>query len=464
MTNNKQQLWSIDWINGRFQHKGFEPSPDSKNDINILVAGDWAPNPEQQLALLSNPPKFYGDSLPLFEKANFSIMNVEAPIRGSGTTIVKDGPNLAMDTQVVSHGLSALKLSLACLANNHIMDYGNSGLTTTLDTLHAASIETIGAGENLTKASQPVVTCIQDINIAVINVAEGEEAQASYQGPGVAPLHVSAVCDQIKLLLLSIDLSIDVVIVIAHAGREYVPVPPPYLRVAYRRFADAGASIVIGHHPHVPQGIEIWNGVPILYSLGNFVFRTTPNVEHRNMGYLVQIEVAKNGVKAFELKPYNICNDGLVILNKESQAHFLDQLRTISDYIASPHAEEFWDAYADLWWQIQFPKEMQLFAMQLSPQNYAEVARIQLATKALNAKGLQRFVLRAAHRLLRLGIRALPTQQRDNPQIAAAMRNRFDTAAHAMLYKTALARVMSGENGQPSAWTKELLETWKVFC
>ena len=62
-------------------------------------------------------------------------------------------------------------------------------------------------------------------------------------------------------------------LVIFHGGREYAPCPPPYVVNALRRFARAGACAVVAHHPHVPQGIEIVEGVPIAYSQGNFVFR-----------------------------------------------------------------------------------------------------------------------------------------------------------------------------------------------
>ena len=64
----------------------------------------------------------------------------------------------------------------------------------------------------------------------------------------------------------------DFVLVIAHCGLEYIPFPPTYVTAAFRSMVEAGADCVIGHHPHVPQGIEWYQGRPIAYSLGNFVF------------------------------------------------------------------------------------------------------------------------------------------------------------------------------------------------
>ena len=82
-----------------------------------------------------------------------------------------------------------------------------------------------------------------------------------------------------------------VILVIFHGGREHTPLPPPYVVHDLRAIAEMGAHAVIAHHPHVPQGIELHHGVPIVYSMGNFVFWQTDPAFYRHAGYLVHLDL-----------------------------------------------------------------------------------------------------------------------------------------------------------------------------
>jgi poly-gamma-glutamate synthesis protein (capsule biosynthesis protein) len=108
----------------------------------------------------------------------------------------------------------------------------------------------------------------QGKRIAIFNFGEGEFGQAQDDGPGAARLdafwqeeRVRAACDEF-----------DVVLVILHAGNEYEPIPSTVTTDFCRRFAAAGADAVIAHHAHIPQADEVFEGTPICFSLGNFLF------------------------------------------------------------------------------------------------------------------------------------------------------------------------------------------------
>jgi poly-gamma-glutamate capsule biosynthesis protein CapA/YwtB (metallophosphatase superfamily) len=97
-----------------------------------------------------------------------------------------------------------------------------------------------------------------------------------------------------------------VVLVICHCGVEYIPFPPPYVVEAFQYMVDAGADLVIGHHPHVPQGVQLYRGVPICYSLGNFVFYQETELLYRKVGYWVEAGLSSTGVNGISLVPYEI--------------------------------------------------------------------------------------------------------------------------------------------------------------
>jgi poly-gamma-glutamate synthesis protein (capsule biosynthesis protein) len=134
------------------------------------------------------------------------------------------------------------------------------------------------------------------------------------------------VVDQVQELKSRVNATI----VVCHGGVEYIPYPPPYLAAAFQRIADAGASLVVGHHPHVPQGVQIRNHVPICYSLGNFVFFQHTQLQLRKIGYFVKAGVAANGLSSIRIVPYEILPTRLQLLKKAKYQWAMKKLKTIS--------------------------------------------------------------------------------------------------------------------------------------
>ena len=161
-------------------------------------------------------------------------------------------------------------------ANNHAWDFGRAGLIENLAHLDSAGIAHAGTGPTLGTAWRPVVVRAKDWTIAFFSltaifnyedltvVGHAAECCVAWADTLLAAQRFTAVRDSVGA---------DLVIAYVHAGMEYRPVPEPDVVIRFRALIRAGADAVIGHHPHVPQGIEYLDGKPIVYSLGNFVFK-----------------------------------------------------------------------------------------------------------------------------------------------------------------------------------------------
>lgn len=172
----------------------------------------------------------------------------------------KAGPHIYSES-----GPSFFPTCAVSLANNHIMDYGEPGLKSTLRSLQNVNIRFIGAGENLSEARRTIVVEDKGVRIGIIACCEAQFGVARRDAAGVAefgPWVYSTIHDLRK--------SVDAVIVSAHAAVEDSPWPYPYLRDLYRSYIDAGAKVVHGHHAHVPQGYEAYGDGVIFYGMGNF--------------------------------------------------------------------------------------------------------------------------------------------------------------------------------------------------
>jgi len=155
------------------------------------------------------------------------------------------------------------------VANNHIMDGGVVGLRQTLYALDAAGFAYYGAGINQSVASAPLRVMINGIRVILVGAADFHYANATETTAGANRLRSRELIKRVKLLASECDL----LIVTMHADLEFVDHPAPYRRRLAKQIIDAGAHIIVQHHPHVIQGAEYYRGGFIAYSLGNFLFK-----------------------------------------------------------------------------------------------------------------------------------------------------------------------------------------------
>lgn len=452
-------------------------SPQNENEWTLAICGDWAPWQDTAKALLADPAAYYGDVLPVLQKADLAIVNLEGVLGDDHSSpIVKDGMHIGLAAPLTA-GLKAVPFHLACLANNHTLDYGPARLGAMQGILAREGIRSLGAGATPEAASAPAFWRFGETRLAVLNVAEGEEARAVNGGPGVAPLDLPALRQQIAALKAQGN----VVVLIVHAGREHLPVPAPYIREQYRSLAEAGASLVIGHHPHVPQGIETYRGTPIAYSLGNFALWVPNTWRYHHIGYLVEARFRGRELVAFTPRPYRIEPQQMRLLAGEEGARFQAELDELSALIPDDERlNALWDAYADRWLVDTGLDEM--------GDSLAELGRGKALLRAVLKASLPRYAgnslgQRLMRRLLGWGLNSLsktsPSRnntayaQTMNPQgagpsptteasrhAAAVLRNRFDTPAHRELYLHALRRVMDRSAGSAPGWAYQQISQW----
>jgi poly-gamma-glutamate capsule biosynthesis protein CapA/YwtB (metallophosphatase superfamily) len=260
--------------------------------------------------------------------ATLSVVNLEAPVPvPDAGPIPKSGPALttAADTP---ERLAANGFDVATLANNHLFDYGYAGLEATRDACASDGLSTVGAGEDRASALDPLRTEVApDVELALFSVCEREFGVAGPSTPGTAWSDHPSVDDAIR----SAAETADCVVVVAHGGVEYVPFSPPGRRERLRQFVDAGADLVVGHHPHVAQGWEQCDGGIVFHSLGNFLFDRQADGETTGWGLSVKVRFAGASPTAVELVPTEVDQGTVTDLGENrSRADHLEYLHRLA--------------------------------------------------------------------------------------------------------------------------------------
>ena len=235
----------------------------------------------------------------IIRSADYSVCNFEAPIEGLGSPIVKSGPAIEQKESTLA-GLKDEGFDLALLANNHMMDFGAQAMQETKEKAKHAGLDTVGAGLGFEEAYQPLIKDIQGLKFGIINACEAQFGVLDYfqdkQTPGYAWINHN----QIDKTILKLKQDCDFILVFSHAGLENYTIPQKEWRERYQHLCDLGADVVIGAHPHVPQGHEEHNGSLIFYSLGNFYFDWGRHANNEDSSYAVMLKFEKDNQVTFE--------------------------------------------------------------------------------------------------------------------------------------------------------------------
>lgn len=244
--------------------------------MTVAFVGDLMLDRDVEAAMHSEGAGYpFEAARPLFEGADLVIANLEGTFTDAGIPLAKQyvfatAPELAL-------GLLELPTWGVSLSNNHATDYGVTGLRRTLETLDQHGIAHFGAGLTEADARGGVIAGADSApNIAFLGYSDiGETVFASGTEGGVARANVEAIREDVEAMRARPD--VDVVVVTLHMGTEYTHVVNARQQDLARAAIEAGASLVVGHHPHVLQPVEEYRAEDgrrglILYSLGNFVF------------------------------------------------------------------------------------------------------------------------------------------------------------------------------------------------
>lgn len=206
------------------------------------------------------------DGMPEYREADVAMVNLEGTLTTSDTKLEKTFNFKANpeSIEVLTHG----GVDIVNLANNHAMDYREAGLQDTLNTLEQAGIHAVGAGMDVTEARRPEILEVKGQRIAYFGYYTADYHAA---GAGVAGTN-HGLEDRIAEDIKAVRDEVDWIVVNFHWGVELANYPEIWQSELAYFTIDQGADVVVGHHPHVLQGAEIYRGRPIAYSLGNFIF------------------------------------------------------------------------------------------------------------------------------------------------------------------------------------------------
>ncbi len=333
----------VDWTNGIIRIKNDDEKLDS---VSLLFLGDVFPTGSIEKRLLEEDSETTLEEIrQIAQTVDITIFNLECPLTLTKKSIIKKGPSLKADPDIAEK-LVLGKINLACLANNHIMDFGINGVMETINSLDAQSIQHVGVGKSPSEACKPQYLEIRDFRISIFNSAEAEFSAVTEDKYGACDNE----CGMFKDYLIEMKKSSDIQVAVFHGGREYARIPPPHTYQFYNRAASQGFTIVIGHHPHVPQGIQLIGKSFVAYSLGNLVFEPDYG-KHDKMssyGYAVKAKVSKRGLEEIQIIPYKV-KDGweIQILTGKERGFFLAYLRTLSKQISSyEKVKDYWRSEA----------------------------------------------------------------------------------------------------------------------
>lgn len=260
------------------QEKQVAQQPELPPEWTLTANGDLMLSRRVAVAMTENGTYYpFEQMAPLLKKSDLTFGNLETSLSRRGTPIPGKGIWFRSDPAVAG-ALKEAGYDVLSIANNHILDYDSPALLDTLEFLREQGIDPVGGGRDLDEAVQPVIKEVKGQKIAFIAATEMADIFWSYQYPrtfearpdipGVQKFDV----DELVNTVSSLRDQVDTIVVSLHWGTEYSDYPEEYQKEAAHRLVDAGAKLVIGHHPHCLQGVEMYNGSFIAYSLGNFVY------------------------------------------------------------------------------------------------------------------------------------------------------------------------------------------------
>lgn len=267
------------------------------------------------------------DLLAEMRSADVMMLNNEFPYSDRGEPL----PDKTYTFRAAPESVSLLQdmgVDIVSLANNHAYDYGEASFLDTLDILEQAGVPYVGAGRNLEEAVRPIYYLVGDYKIAVLSATQIERTSsphtrgATENTPGVFR------CLETELLeekIREAKEECDFVIVYIHWGTESTTELDWRQRDHTPLYVEAGADIIIGDHPHCLQEIGYVNGVPVIYSLGNFWFNS-----RTQDSCIVKMTLSEDGIQSLQFVPCLQSNSSVSLLEGEERARVISYMQSIS--------------------------------------------------------------------------------------------------------------------------------------
>lgn len=257
-------------------------------------------------------------------QADIAMINQEFPFSTRGTPMPDKQYTFRVNPAYVS-AFEEMGVDIVSLANNHALDYGTEALQDTFSTLDEAGIPYVGAGETKERAAEPTYIKCGERTVgflAASRVIPVVSWNVENQQPGLLCTYDSAaLVEAIK----ETRKNCDYLVVYVHWGIEHQKYPEEYQRSLAQAYIEAGADLIVGSHPHVPQGIEYYKGKPIVYSLGNFIFN--PDM---NGTYVLKVLWTASGESQLSIIPIDTVNS----FTREMEGEQAEEMRRYIEEIS----------------------------------------------------------------------------------------------------------------------------------
>ena len=240
----------------------------------------------------------------LLRAADITVGNLETPFTVRGSPADKRFIFRAHPEHIPA--LHTVGFDVLSLANNHILDFAPESMDNTMAALEEMGIATVGAGHGEAAAHRPAVLEVKGIKVAFLAFA-APRWRNSPEVPTASDV-AWAEPEPVRRTVAQAREEADLVIVLLHMGTEYEAQANQQQRAVSHAAVEGGAALVIGHHPHVLQDVEVYRGVPIVYSLGNFVFDMDV-IERTRDTAILRAVLARDGVRSVDLYLARIVDD-----------------------------------------------------------------------------------------------------------------------------------------------------------
>lgn len=280
-----------------------DPAP-LEECITIGAVGDLMLGNRTEPFLREFGPDYpFAETAPFLRKADVVVGNLESPISTRGKAVENKKFTLRAGS-IAAEALNKAGIRVVTLANNHSMDFGPLALQDTLAILGENGILPTGAGMDLDDARSPAMVKVKGKTLAFLSysLTFPLEFFASAKRPGTAPGYAEFVKADIE----KVRPAADIVVVSFHWGAELMTTAKDYQIELGHQAVDWGADLVLGHHPHVLQEIEVYRGRLIAYSLGNFVFGSESN--RTNSSMILLLTFRGKGLVRVEAIPLDVNN------------------------------------------------------------------------------------------------------------------------------------------------------------
>ena len=284
------------------------PSPTPDGIVTLVAVGDVMLARDLVTLMAAHGALYpFERVVGLLRAGDITIANLEGAFTERG--VPEEKPYTFRTPPRFAPGLAEAGIDIVSLGNNHTADYGEEGIADTLAALDAAGVRYAGAGLDEEAARRPALIEAEGLRIAFLSYTD--VLLNTFAGPetaGVALATVAGIAEDVRAARDNAD----VVVVSLHSGVEYTDAPAPVQQRLARAAVDAGALLVLGHHPHALQGWEWYGDGLIVYSLGNFVFDLDAD------------DLENLGERAFQTAVYSITFSADSILDITIEPVFID--------------------------------------------------------------------------------------------------------------------------------------------